>query len=59
MEPLGAPDLPEYRLFDYFTSATHASVKDGILKAFVQPTSPIRIVIATVAFSMGVDTPDI
>ena len=59
VEPLGAPDLPEYRLFDYFTSATHPSVKDGILKAFVQPTSPLRIVIATVAFGMGVDTPNI
>ena len=59
VEPLGAPDLPEFRLFDYFTSAIHTSVKDGILKAFVQPTSPLRIVIATIAFSMGVDTPNI
>lgn len=59
VEPVGAPDLPEFRLFDYFTSAIHTSVKDGILKAFVQPTSPLRIVIATIAFGMGVDTPNI
>ena len=59
VEPVGAPDIPEFRLFDYFTSAIHSSVKDDILKAFVQPMSPLRIVIATIAFGMGVDTPNI
>ena len=59
VDPVGAPDLLEFRLFDYFTSATHASVKDGVLKAFLQPGSPLRIVISTIAFGMGVDTPDI
>ena len=31
-ECFGAPDLLEFRLFDYFTSATHESVKKGVLK---------------------------
>ena len=59
LEPIGAPDLPESRLFDYFASATHASIKDCILKSFTQPSSPLQIVIAMIVFGMGIDTPDI
>ena len=59
LDPIGAHDLPEFRFFDYFTSATHASIKDSVLKAFTDITSPLWIVIATIAFCMGIDTPDI
>ena len=41
LEHIGTPDLPEFRLFDYFTSATHASIKDCVLKSFTQPSSPL------------------
>ena len=34
-------------------------VNNCILKAFVQPTSPLRIILATFAFGVVVDTPNI
>lgn len=46
---------PQYRLIDMFTSGTHTSVKGEILKSFKNPNKPLRIVIATIAFGLGVD----
>ena len=37
VEPVGALHLPEFRLFDYFTSAVQDSVKDSVLKMFTKP----------------------
>ena len=36
-------------------SGTHPEVKKEIIKLFKCPTSPLHIVIATVAFGMGID----
>ena len=43
---------------DIFTSVTDQSQKDGILDAFTRD-SQLRIVIATIAFGMGIDCPDV
>ena len=56
--PPGAPDLPKFRLLDMFTSCTESAVKDEIVGAFTKESN-LRIVIATIAFGMGVDCPDV
>ena len=43
------------RLVDMFTSGTHDKVKDRILANFEKPEAPLQIVIATIAFGMGID----
>lgn len=58
IEPPGAPDLPKYRLLDMFTSCTELAVKEEIIGSFTRESN-LRIVIATIAFGMGVDCPDV
>ena len=41
-----------------FTRCTHTSVKKKIIEKFTTPSS-LRIVIATIAFGMGINCPDI
>ena len=53
-----APDLSKFRLVDVFTSVTDQHQKDGIVDAFTR-NSQLRSVIATVAFGMGIDCPDV
>lgn len=57
--PVRYPDLPQFRLVDIFTSRTHSSVKESITSAFSSPASNLRVLIATVAFGMGVNPPDV
>lgn len=57
--PAGAPDACGNRLVDMFHSCTEASIKDKIIKEFTSPLSPLRLVIATIAFGMGIDIPNI
>ena len=49
----------ESRLVDMFTSGTHPEVKEVILKSFQSQIAPLRIVIDTIAFGMGIDCPDV
>lgn len=38
-----------------YTSLTHSAVKQDILKNFSVPNSPLRVLICTIAYGMGVD----
>ena len=58
-EPVGSPDLGPYRLVDMFCSCTEEAVKVDILKAFSIPSSNLRIGVATIAFGMGLDCPNV
>ena len=57
-EPLDAPNIPSFRLIDMFTCVTDQEHKAAIIKLFTKP-SQLRVVIATVAFGLGVDCPDV
>lgn len=52
-------DHTKYRLVDMYTSCNNSHVKKEILEAFTSPDSPLRVVIATIAFGLGVDCPDV
>ena len=58
-EPVGAPDIVRFRLVDMFSACIHPKVKDSILNSFCVPTSSLRVVIATIAFGMGLDCPNV
>ena len=57
-EPVYAPDVPSFRMVDMFTSVTDAGHKTEIIQLFKKKSS-LRIVIATIAFGMGVDCADV
>ena len=54
LNPQDAPDIPEFRLCDMFTSITENNHKSQILILF-KSESNLRVVIATMAFGMGID----
>ena len=56
--PINAPDLPRFRLVDMFTSCTDPDIKDTIMMNFTKLEIP-RILIATIAFGMGIDCPNV
>ena len=42
-----------------FTACTRTDVKENILKSFCDPEGLLRVVVATVAFGMGLDCPNV
>ena len=57
-QPQDAPDLPQYRLIDMYHSCTDTVVKESICKLFTKQLN-LRVVVATVAFGMGIDCRDV
>ena len=55
---MDAPNIPRFRLVDMYMSVTGQHQKDEIIGLFTKP-SQLRVVIATIAFGLGLDCPDI
>ena len=55
-QPIGAPNLPQFRLVDMFSACTNQMLK---LNSRFSSNSSLRVVVATIAFRMGLDCPDI
>ena len=58
-EPVGAPNLAQFRLVDMYTSVTCKLLHDSIVALFSNGDAPFRIVICTIVFGMGIDCVDI
>ena len=57
--PPGYLDYHRFRLVDMYCRASSDGMKEKILRSFMTPNSKLRMVVATTAFSMGIDCPDI
>jgi len=58
-DPPNSPDLHTFRLVDMYTRASLVEMNEKVMSSFKTAGSKLRVVIATIAFSMGVDCPDI
>ena len=55
----GYPDFDEFRMIELYTRVAKPEKREEIIKLLVIPESNLRIIIATTAFGMGIDCPDI
>jgi len=58
-ESISARDLAVFRLVDMFIACTRLDIKEAILSAFRSLSGILRNVVATVAFGMGLDCPNV
>ena len=58
-EPVGYPSIPDYKLVDMFTRVLITRKKIEVITIFSNPTTNLQLLIATTAFGMGMDIPDI
>lgn len=58
-EPPGLPKVIPFRLIDIFTAASTPDMREEIVQEFSKPDTYMRVVVATTAFGLGIDCPDI
>ena len=58
-EHIGAPNVSRFRLVDMYTSVTDKEVQDCIITSFCKSDTPLRVLICTIAFGMGLDCHDV
>lgn len=58
-EPKGYPNMSGFRMVDMYTRVLTTPKKEEVITSFSNTKSTIRVVIATTAFGMGIDIPDI
>ena len=58
-EPIGSPEMSQFLLVDVFSRVCTQKKKEQIIESFKVTNSILRLIIATSAFGMGVDCPNI
>ena len=51
--------MARFHLVHMFSACTHPDVKEAIVSGFTIPHSNLRLVVATIAFGIGIDCPNV